>query len=179
MMKCKQTKRVLAIQPTSRGFGFAVLESSENLVDWGVKATKGDKRKQTLAKVADLIGHYKPNVIAMEDCEGPDSRRSDRVRSLLDEIMELAEGQKIKVKKLTVRKVKKAIAGSDRVTKREIAKILVERFSELSNRLPGYRKPWMSEDYRMSIFDALAIGLISINSKNRLKSGSRHPSFCD
>ena len=35
--------RILAIAPSSRGFGFAVLEGQEKLVDWGVKSIKGDK----------------------------------------------------------------------------------------------------------------------------------------
>jgi len=37
-----------------------------------------------------------------------------------------------------------------------------QRFPELAPRLPRFRKPWMSEDYRMSIFDAVAFGLTSI-----------------
>jgi len=32
------------------------------------------------------------------------------------------------------------------------------RKSDLA-RLPRFRKPWMSEDYRMSIFDAVGFGL--------------------
>ena len=34
-----------------------------------------------------------------------------------------------------------------------------KRFPELAPRLPRSRKPWMSEDYRMSIFDAVALAL--------------------
>ena len=30
---------------------------------------------------------------------------------------------------------------------------IANRFPELDPRLPRFRKPWMSEDYRMSIFD--------------------------
>ena len=40
--------RVLAIDPSTRGFGFAVLEGPERLIDWGVKETKIDKNKRTL-----------------------------------------------------------------------------------------------------------------------------------
>jgi len=32
------------------------------------------------------------------------------------------------------------------------------RKSDLA-RLPRFRKPWMSEDYRMSIFDAVALAI--------------------
>ena len=50
-------------------------------------------------------------------------------------------------------------AGSDATTKQEIAIAIAERFPELAPRLPRSRKPWMSEDYRMSIFDAVALAL--------------------
>ena len=43
--------------------------------------------------------------------------------------------------------------------KQEIAIAIAERFPELAPRLPRFRKPWMSEDYRMSIFDAVALAL--------------------
>jgi hypothetical protein len=35
--------RVVAIDPATRGFGFAVLEGANRLIDWGVKETKTDK----------------------------------------------------------------------------------------------------------------------------------------
>ena len=39
---------VLAIDPSTRGFGFAVLEGPNRLIDWGVKETKVDKNKRSL-----------------------------------------------------------------------------------------------------------------------------------
>ena len=41
-------------------------------------------------------------------------------------------------------------------TKFEIATTIGKQFPELAPRVPPFRKPWMSEDYRMSIFDAVA-----------------------
>jgi hypothetical protein len=47
-----------------------------------------------------------------------------------------------------------------RGTKHALAEIIAKRFpGELASRLPPKRKPWMSEDYRMSIFDAVALVL--------------------
>jgi len=40
--------RVLAIDPSTRGFGFAVLEGPDRLIDWGVKETKVDKNRRSL-----------------------------------------------------------------------------------------------------------------------------------
>jgi hypothetical protein len=43
---------------------------------------------------------------------------------------------------------------------------IAKRFPELAPRLPRFRKPWMSEDYRMSIFDAVAMALTLFNFQN-------------
>ena len=46
----------------------------------------------------------------------------------------------------------------ERMTKHKIATVLAQRFAELAPLLPPKRKCTESEDYRMSIFDALACG---------------------
>ena len=38
-------KRVLAIDPTTKGFGFAIMEGPERLIDWGVKGVKNNASK--------------------------------------------------------------------------------------------------------------------------------------
>ena len=64
-------KRVLAIDPISRGFGFVVLEGLEMLLDWGVKQTKGDKNTQCLRRIIDLIYIYQPAAIIFENVNEP------------------------------------------------------------------------------------------------------------
>jgi len=38
-MRKENERRVLAVDPLSRGVGFAVLEGNDNLIDWGIKTT--------------------------------------------------------------------------------------------------------------------------------------------
>ena len=152
--------RVLAIDPSTRGFGFAVLEGPNRLIDWGVKETKTDKKRRTLKLIHDLIDQYQPNVIVVEDYEGKGSHRCRRVRELIEDISKLAAKQEIKVRRFSRAKVKQAFSESGAVNKYEIAQTIANRFPELAPRLPRFRKPWMSEDYRMSIFDAVALALI-------------------
>ena len=48
-------------------------------------------------------------------------------------------------------------------TKHMLAEIIAKRFpEELGSRLPPKRKPWMSEDFRMNIFDAVAEVIVAI-----------------
>jgi Holliday junction resolvasome RuvABC endonuclease subunit len=151
--------RVLTIDPSSRGFGFAVFEGPESLIDWGVKETKTDKNRRSLKLTADLIAQYEPSVIVLEDHAGKGSRRCRRATELIDGISSLALIRKVKVRRFSRADVKQAFAEFGAVTKYEIAVTITKRFPELAPRLPRFRKPWMSEDYRMSIFDAVAFGI--------------------
>src|SRR5205823_10365620 len=113
--------RVLAIDPSTRGFGFAVLEGPNRLIDWGVKETKTDKNRMTLKLTTDLIELYQPSVIVVEDYEEKGSRRCRRVRELIEDISKLAAKRKIKVKSFSRAKVKQTFSESGAVNKYEIA----------------------------------------------------------
>ena len=55
--------------------------------------------------------------------------------------------------------------------KHTLAEIVAARFpQELGGRLPPKRRPWKSEDYRMSIFDGLLTPAPLKQSKNRIVS---------
>lgn len=151
--------RVLAIDPSSRGLGFAVLEGPERLLDWGVKQAKGDKNAQCLIQIAALIGRYQPEVIVIEDYTSKDCRRCLRVRELIRDIIVLAVKMNIKSCRISRRQVQKAFSQSGVSNKHQIATVIAEILPELALRLPPFRKPWMSEDARMGIFDAVAFGL--------------------
>ena len=153
--------RILAIAPSTRGFGFAVLEGRETLVDWGVKTVKGDKNIQSLAKVEDLIAHYQPGTLVLEDTSAKNSRRSPRIRKLCQQIIKMASNRKVSIKLFSRDQVMKTFIPDGRGTKHAFAEIIAKRFpEELGSRLPPERKPWMSEDSRMNIFDAVALALL-------------------
>jgi RNase H-fold protein (predicted Holliday junction resolvase) len=101
--------RVLAIDPSTRGFGFAILEGPERLIDWGVKETKTDKKRRSLKFGAELIERYQPRVIVVEDYEGKGSRRCQRVGELINDISKLASNRKIRVRNVSRAKVKASI----------------------------------------------------------------------
>ncbi len=87
------------------------------------------------------------------------SRRCSRVTGLIDDIAQLALKSNVRVKRISKAKVKEAFPECPGQTKYEIATAIGKRFPELAPRVPPFRKPWMSEDYRMSIFDAVALAL--------------------
>jgi hypothetical protein len=166
-------KRVLAIDPTSRGFGYIVLESATTPVDWGGKTVRPKEKEKTLAKISKLIRHYQPEIIVLEDCKG--SRRCARVQSLLDAVCRLAVTEGLKSSCIPVLRVKEVFRTFRANNKHEIASAVAQQLPELAPWLPPLRKPWMSEDHRMAIFDAAALALTYFHSRpvrNRSKPGS-------
>lgn len=154
-----QIKRVMAIDPITRGFGFVVFEGPEQLVDWAVVETKEDKENRGLRRVADLLVRYRPDVLVLEDPTGRGSRRCARVRKLLDKVERLADRESVVVRRFSRVRVRRAFSISDAKTKYEIAVVIAKQFPELVPRLPRFRKPWMTEDDRMSLFDAASFAL--------------------
>ena len=162
--------RILGIAPTARGFGFAVLEGLDTLANWGVKAAKGNKNAQSLRKVENLFVQYSPDVVVLEDTSVKNSRRAPRIRRLHRLIASLAKRHALRIAVFTQEHVKFSIFPEGAGTKHEIAEIIADKFpDELATRLPPKRRPWMSEDSRMSIFDAMAL-ILAFRKKNTNRS---------
>ena len=168
-----QYPRILAIAPSTRGFGFAVIEGLDTLVDWGVKSITGDKNAGSVAKVEDVIAHFQPDVIVLEDTSIKPFRRSARIRALTKRIIRLRESRKVRVALFSREQVRQAFFADGQGTKYALAEILAKQFpDELGFRLPPKRRPWMSEDARMDIFDAVALALVL-----RRRKAKRPPHF--
>jgi len=149
-------KRMLAIAPNHRGFGYVVFEGPERLVDWGVRHVEGDKNKNSIAAVGELIGRYQPQVLVVEDINAKHCRRRERVRKLINELEEYTRERGLTVRRISQVKLKRAFLPLGIRNKHQMARFIAARFPELARFVPSERKPWMSEDERMAIFDAAA-----------------------
>jgi Holliday junction resolvasome RuvABC endonuclease subunit len=157
------TERVflLAIAPSTRGFGFALLEGLDMLVNWGDKRVKGDKNRNSLAKVEDLIAQYQPDVLVLQDNSTKPFRRAARIRALSRQIIRVAGTRKVSVALFSHEQVRRVFFADGQGTKHALAEIIANKFpEELGFRLPPKRRAWMSEDSRMDIFDAVALVLM-------------------
>lgn len=152
-----KVRRILAVDPVSRGFGFAVLEEGDRLVDWGTRGARSDKEKTCVNKIAALWERYEPDLFVLEDYAARRCRRSARVRGLLRRIRGAAVRHGLRVRAVPRRAVRKAFASRGARTKDEIARAIAAEFPELALSLPPPRKPWVTEDQRMGIFGAMAL----------------------
>ena len=154
------SRRILGIDPSSRYVGFAVLEDA-GLIDWGNKSTGKANSKRALEIIQALVARFEPQTIAIEDTRSRGSRRRSRVRKLLDEVVSLGRAS-MTVRRIPMRRVVSRDHLGKVLNKNRRALALAKRFPELESRLPRPRKPWMSEDERTNIFDALEFALACV-----------------
>ena len=152
-------KRVLAIYPTSRGFGFVMFEDPKIFSEWDLHHVPPADEPEILSRISKLLEHQSPDVLVIESTADPECRRKDRVRGLLKAITDLAAQRRIQVAALPKDAVGRTFAYAHAVTKHEIATVIASQYPELAPRLPPPRKIWQSEDVRMSLFSATALAL--------------------
>jgi len=163
----RKQMRTLAVAPSTRGFGFALIEA-QRLVDWGIKSVKGEKNKASVSKVEALLALYKPEILVLEDASADESRRSPRIRLLTRQLAALAETHGVEARQLTRLQVRHVFFHDEKGTKEGLAQMLAQWFpEELGLLLPPKRRPWMSEDCRMNIFEAVALALALSHCKSK------------
>jgi hypothetical protein len=160
----------LAVFPSTRGFGYAVFEGPQSLIDWGVKSAYcPQKNLDSLRKIRELIAFYRPDTVVLEDYEGHGSRRAKRIRTLINLISAHVAGEGTRTASFSRAEVRDSFGLTN---KREIAEAIARDLPELEPRLPPVRKIWMSEDRRMSIFDAVSLAMTFFHNKSRTKQAA-------
>jgi hypothetical protein len=161
-MMFKSRSRVIAIDPTSEGFAFAVLEGPDRLIDWGTTKVPKLRRSEYLKRVDALFERYQPKGLVLESPRGKDSRRSPRVAGVIRSLELLAWRYHVKVSRVSRGQVRAAFAPAWR--KHEIAKAISRWFPVLEDSVPPARKPWQAEEKCMNVFDAISFALTAFGA---------------
>ena len=151
-------KRVIALDVRSQNFGFVVFEGPNEILDWGVRSFRsGDNAVKIPAatKLLSLLDEFTPSAVVIRERA---TGRSTKKPKLLSIIERQVRSRRIPVRLITPREVNRAFVGFES-NKYEVASALAKQFPSLTSRLPPKRKCWQSEDYRMGIFDAAAVGV--------------------
>lgn len=157
----KRAERVLAIDPYLRGFGWALLEGPNLLVDWGIYQARTKQPEPALGRVAALLHRYSPQLVIIEDIRRPRCRRRERARTLISEISDMASAADVEVHAVAMEGVREHYRNLGAKSKDAVARLVVDRFPELRPILPPRRKNWMREDERMAVFDAITMALVT------------------
>jgi Holliday junction resolvasome RuvABC endonuclease subunit len=159
MARDHSDKLVLAIAPTTRGFGYAVFESLRSPVDWGVKEVRTDKNRQALKRAGELFATFRPTSVVVEDWEAEGARRELRICALLQAITRKARQEGIAVQRYPRTMVADTFRAYGASSKDDIAAVVAEDIPELGQELPRRRRIWESEHYSMAIFEAAALAM--------------------
>lgn len=152
-------QRVVAFDIHPQRFGFVVLEGPLGLLDWGARSFRGGVNGvhvPMVPKIARILDHYMPEVVLFR------ASQVERIAAAFREVTIEARQRGIEVHLVSSSSVAHTFAGRN-ANKHEIALAVTEQFPELGSLLPTKRKPWQSEHYRTTIFDALALSLAYFN----------------
>ena len=163
----RSRKRVIAIDPSTTGFGYVIFEGPERLVDWGVPYFRGDKHARGLKRIAKLVEMYDPDVAVLEDTSAAGCRRCVRVRKFLRAASALFTRRGVRVKVVPRIAMCQVFADVGCANKDDIAAEIAVRHPELEPRVPPRRKCWMGEDWRISMFDAAAFAHTYFGAKEQ------------
>jgi hypothetical protein len=149
---------VLSIYPNSRGLAFVVFEGPFAPIDWGTMAARGRfKNRACLRRISALFGEFQPTSLVLQNTFTGGTPRTRRIRELNEAISVLAETQGIVLSAFTRNDVRQQFSYLDAPTKHQIAVEIAKHVPAFERLLPPIRRPWMSEDNRMGVFDAAAL----------------------
>ena len=159
MNKKQNSQRLLAIDPTTKGFAYVLFEG-KTLIDWGVIFVYPKKKNELcLKRITELLEVYDPQVIVLEDTDAKSCLRRTRVRKLIAEVRTLVHEHRVQLHVISRRKLVEAFSKVSANNKDEIAREVADRLPELGPQLPPKRKIWMPEDPRINLFDAAALAM--------------------
>jgi hypothetical protein len=140
MMSPANEKRLLAIDPNHRGFGYVILEGPERLIDWGTRQVRGHKNRASLGAAEELISHYRPQILVVEDVGARHCRRCRRVRELVEALDHYGRERGLTVRKIAQTTVKRTFRPPGVRNKNQMARFITAPFPELARYVLPERK---------------------------------------
>lgn len=177
MIESRTENRMLAFAVRSRSYGYVVFEGPKMLIDWGEHSFRrgvNAVRVPAAAKVGALLDELAPAVVVLNERV---THRTRRHAGLIGSIVKQAKQRGIPVKFLPRRVVDRAFVGHNE-NRHQIASLVVSEFPELAIKLPPKRRCQDNEDYRMNIFDAVALSVAYFSrDAKRFRDASAENSF--
>ncbi|APO49697.1 hypothetical protein LUI11_32235 [Bradyrhizobium diazoefficiens] len=165
MRKLRRYALVLSVYLNTRGFAFVVFEGHLSPFDWGIREIRGPrKRKGCLTRIRQIVDRDAPDVLVIQDTSEHGTSRARWITTLNASIAVLAKEREISVFAYSRDQVRGAFERYTCPNKHGLAELVAKRIPALERYIPPPRKPWMSEDRRISLFDAAALGLVFFQS---------------
>ncbi len=168
--------RILAVDPGTRYMGVAVLVGDElvradveSIRDAGMAAE--DVARKAQAVLRNWLVRYPSDILAVELPEFAQSKASRQLRLLVRAVATAGKKAGLDVRIYLPTTVRRRVCPVGRPTRLAVARaIATERFPWLA---PDYRKEaersWWRKPYWLSMFDAIAVGLVCHGDQVRRK----------
>lgn len=150
--------RVLAISPMSVGFGYALFDHPQHLMDWGLSVIRVHKVARALKRLDILIAMYRPNAIVVIMPDHTDHKVTV-ANKLTTAFSKRAAVGMIPYKRYKQRDVQTFFSTFDALTKHEVAETLINWLPQLASHHPQRRALGDSQDMKINVFDAAAVAL--------------------
>jgi hypothetical protein len=154
--------RILVLDLRHRRFGYAVFEGNRSLLDWGVRVYPAVGEEETVLAVKrldGLVGLFAPSTIVVKKERWEQLGAESGMHSVVKAVSILASSRSIPVQLVPHSDLLAAFAPLGGRTREEMAEVLTRIYPDLLWYLPPKRKIWQAEHSRMTVFDALALGL--------------------
>src|SRR5262245_17850477 len=159
-MRVRRHTLVLSVYLNSHGFGFVLFEGHLSPFDWGTKQIRGsNKQRRCLERIAKLIDRN-PDVLVLQNTSPNGTRRAGRIMRLNAMVADLAVERGIPVYAYSRADVCDVFRHLGFSNKQMLAELIAKQIPAFVRYVPPPRKPWMSEDARMGLFDAAALVLV-------------------
>jgi hypothetical protein len=161
MNQARKYALTMSLYTNSRGFAFVLFEGTLSPYDWGVIEVRGLRKDlQVTEKVRGLFDRYAPDVLVMQDMSPQGTRRANRLILLNSALGSLARELGIPVFTYSRAEVYSEFRSIGFANKQVLARLIAKHIPAFERHVPPPRKPWMSEDARMGLFDAAALALV-------------------
>lgn len=155
----------LCIYLNTRGFAFIVFEGYLSPFDWGIREIRGARKcKGCLLRITQIVDRYAPNIVVIQDTSDHGTQRAPWMTALNASIAAFAIDRDISVFAYSRDQVRSAFERHECPNKHSLAELIAKYIPAFERYVPPPRKPWMSEDRRMGLFDAAALGLVFFQS---------------
>jgi GNAT superfamily N-acetyltransferase len=155
----KEKTVLLSVFPNFRGFGYALMEEALKVIDAEVISIRPVSNRLTIKRIRELIDYYEPQLVVLEDYQGIGSRKSKRIKKLIDATISYAEKKDLPIETYSRANIRVVFSNFNAYTKHEIATIISENIPVMKTKLMDKRKPDETEKYTAGAFDAVSLGI--------------------
>ena len=148
-------ERVLAIYLTYRGFGFTVFDDQNTILDWGHASVDFQDPEIFKKRLITFIEYNQVERVLSYS----GYKRPTQIQKNISSLENICKSKKVKCKIIPKQEVHSLFETLGAKTKYDRARLVASYIPDLTHKLPQPRKPWMSEDLRMSIFDSACLAL--------------------